>query len=145
MLKKIRQTLNKKGGFSLIELLVVIAIMGVIALVAIPNVVSALDKSKINTDRTNASAIATAITTARADGVSVTATSGKVAFSSISSSIVPKYLQSVPTAKYSSSTDKVFYVTVSSDGLVEVFAKIDATPTYKEIFPTPETDSPWVD
>lgn len=137
MLKKIRQTLKKKGGFSLIELLVVIAIMGVISLVAVPNVVSAVNSSKYNTDRTNAAAIATAITTAKSQGDTIAdcTTTEVVTGSDPGDDIITKYLQSAPTVK--GITGKThFYVTITSSK-VTVYAKT-GTDKYTEIFPTPD-------
>lgn len=141
MLKRIRQTLKKKAGFSLIELLVVIAIMGVISLVAIPNVVSALNTSKYNTDRTNAAAIATAFTTAKAQGVEIDncVTTEVTVGVAPGNKIITEYLQSAPTVKGVAGKTN-FYVTITAEK-VTVFAHTgtgtDSAKDYTEIFPSP--------
>jgi len=41
-----RRTMQRQGGFSLIELLIVVTVIGIIASIAIPGLVNALDKAK---------------------------------------------------------------------------------------------------
>ena len=52
---------KSKKGFTLIELIIVIAILGIIALIAVPNLSGLLQRSKVNTDKRSAEAIGRAI------------------------------------------------------------------------------------
>ncbi len=56
-LKKMKQN----GGFTLVELIIVIAILAVIAAIAVPNLLGAIDKSRYTTDVANAKRIAEAV------------------------------------------------------------------------------------
>lgn len=58
--------MNNKG-FSLIELIIVIAIMAVLVAVIAPNLTGYIGKSKVNTDKSNADTIESAITTCLQD------------------------------------------------------------------------------
>lgn len=150
MFKKLKEFFKNQKGFSLMELIVVIAILGVIASIAVPNVIGAIDNARKNTDRTNAAQIARAITTARAEGVDVTA-STYIEFKSPFQDIVPKYLQSAPkiqtTKSLGSDTNgKItsFYVKID-EGMVSVAARTTSGASIVEtqIFPTPAGD--WAD
>ena len=50
---KLRNKLNKKGGFTLIEMLIVVAIIAILIAVSIPLVGTALDRAKAATDAAN--------------------------------------------------------------------------------------------
>lgn len=145
MFKKLKEFFKNQKGFSLMELIVVIAILGVIASIAVPNVLGAIDNARKNTDRTNAAQIARAITTALAEGKSVGADATEKEFSTLSN-IVPDYIQSVPKIQSTSTlynNDTSFYVKIVND-VVTVSAHTDET-TYKAIFPTPAVGSAWAD
>ncbi len=58
---------NKKG-YTLTELIVVVAILGVLAAIAVPSVMSAIDSSKKQADITSMKAIETAVQVCLADG-----------------------------------------------------------------------------
>jgi type IV pilus assembly protein PilA len=58
--------MNNKG-FSLIELIIVIAIMAVLVAVIAPNLTGYIGKSKVNTDKSNADTIESALTTCLQD------------------------------------------------------------------------------
>lgn len=68
-MKKFFSKLKKnKKGYTLTELIVVVAILGVLAAIAVPSVMSALDSSKKQADITSAKAIETAVQVCLADG-----------------------------------------------------------------------------
>src|SRR4051812_41567664 len=53
--------MNKQRGFTLIELLIVIAIIGILAAIAIPNLLNAVQRGKQKRTMTDMRALATAI------------------------------------------------------------------------------------
>lgn len=63
---RVQEASKNQKGFSLVELIIVIAILGVIAAIAIPNVTTSVQQARINTDITNARAIANALQMAKA-------------------------------------------------------------------------------
>ena len=64
MLKKVLKIVQRKeNGFTLLELLVVIAILGVIAAIAIPNIVKFMDSGRDEAYATEKDNVQTAITT----------------------------------------------------------------------------------
>ncbi len=147
MFKKLKEFFKNQKGFSLMELIVVIAILGVIASIAVPNVLNAIENARRNTDRTNASQIARAITTAIAEGKTITASSYTDFDDSAFDEIVPEYIQSVPDLQLvpSASSDDSFYVMITTDNVVTIYAKTavgasGAADTYTQIFPTPAGD-----
>jgi prepilin-type N-terminal cleavage/methylation domain-containing protein len=52
---------RRTGGFTLIELLIVVAIIGVIAAIAIPNLLNAIDRSKQKRSMADMRTIGTAV------------------------------------------------------------------------------------
>ena len=77
----------KKDGFSLIELLIVVAIIGIIATIAVPQLLDAIDRARQRRTMADMRNISTANGTYRVDeGVYVSALSD----------LVPSYMQVVP-------------------------------------------------
>ena len=50
---KLRNKLNKKGGFTLVEMLIVVAIIAILVAVSIPLITGALERTRIATDAAN--------------------------------------------------------------------------------------------
>jgi prepilin-type N-terminal cleavage/methylation domain-containing protein len=105
MLSKIR---NRQKGFTLIELLIVVAIIGIIAALLIPNFLDALQKAKQKRTVADIRNAGTAMFSWLTDQVGAAAAGASATqvnlgdytasdATTVSSLLVPQYLQSVPT------------------------------------------------
>ena len=86
--------LNKKG-FTLIELLIVVAIIGIIAAIAIPNLLNAIQRGKQKRTMADMRSIATAVEAFSVDNNRYP--SGGSPLSAIRSSVEPRYIKKLPT------------------------------------------------
>ena len=84
---------SRQSGFTLIELLITVAIIGVIAAIAIPNLLNAINKGKQKRTMADLRTIATAVESYNVDNSAYPAATD---VSSLSPSIRPVYLDSVP-------------------------------------------------
>ena len=89
-----RIRLNKKG-FTLIELLIVVAIIGIIAAIAIPNLLNAIQRGKQKRTMADMRAIGTAVEAYAVDNNFYPG--GASAVSTITSVLEPKYIRNMPT------------------------------------------------
>ena len=89
---------RKDTGFTLIELLIVVAIIGIIAAIAIPNLLNAIDRSKQKRTMADMRSVGTACEEYSIDNnfYPVQTTQGDV--SAISANLTPTYIKVVPTA-----------------------------------------------
>jgi len=87
MISKINSTLRRDEGFSLIELLIVVAIIGIIAAIAVPQLMNAMDRGRQRRSMADMRSIATANGTMRVD---TGAYAGTIA------GLVPTYMQVAP-------------------------------------------------
>src|SRR5213594_4446701 len=85
------------NGFTLIELLIVVAIIGIIAAIAIPNLLNAIDRGKQKRTMADMRSIGTAVESYAVDnnfypkGMSSTGAAG------VSSYVSPIYIKTVPS------------------------------------------------
>ena len=89
MISKIRDTLRRDEGFSLIELLIVVAIIGIIAAIAVPQLMNAMDRGRQRRSMADMRNIATANGTYRVDTAAYVVTLA---------GLVPAYMQVTPAA-----------------------------------------------
>jgi general secretion pathway protein G len=88
---------RKETGFTLIELLIVVAIIGIIAAIAIPNLLNAIDRSKQKRTMADMRSVGTACEEYSIDNnfYPVQTTQGDV--SGIAANLTPTYIKVVPT------------------------------------------------
>lgn len=89
-----RIRLNKKG-FTLIELLIVVAIIGIIAAIAIPNLLNAIQRGKQKRTMADMRAVGTAVEAYAVDNNKYPQSASNV--STITTSVEPKYIKKLPT------------------------------------------------
>jgi type II secretion system protein G len=88
--------MNSKG-FTLIELLIVIAIIGIVAAIAIPNLLTALQKGKLKSTMGDMKSIGTAIESYITDNY-IAPGGGSVDYiANLSSELAPFYIKVLPT------------------------------------------------
>jgi type II secretion system protein G len=90
-----RIRLNKKG-FTLIELLIVVAIIGIIAAIAIPNLLNAIQRGKQKRTMADMRAIGTAVEAFAVDNNKYPDSASSVTV--ITDDVEPIYIKKVPTA-----------------------------------------------
>jgi prepilin-type N-terminal cleavage/methylation domain-containing protein len=88
MINKINSTLRRDEGFSLIELLIVVAIIGIIAAIAVPQLMNAMDRGRQRRSMADIRNIATANGTMRVD---------TGAYAGALANLAPLYMQIAPT------------------------------------------------
>ena len=91
---RVREKRNS-GGFTLIELLIVVAIIGIIAAIAIPNLLNAIDQSKQKRTMAELRSVGTAVESYAVDQNFYPVASTAPALAAL---VTPFYVKKVPTA-----------------------------------------------
>ena len=89
--------MKNQKGFTLIELLIVVAIIGIIAAIAIPNLLNAIDRGKQKRTMADMRSIGTAIESYAVDNNFYPKNMSNVTATGISTHISPIYMKTVPT------------------------------------------------
>ena len=90
---------RRNQGFTLIELLIVVAIIGIIAAIAIPNLLNAMDRSKQKRTMADLRYLGTALETYAIDNTlyPMQASEVTVASSTLPAAVGPIYMRNAPT------------------------------------------------
>ena len=97
----------KKSGFTLIEILIVVVILGILAAIVIPQFTDASDSARLNSSKTNLSALRSQIELYKHQQGALPA--------SLAALVTDGYLQAVPTDPYNSDAA---YTYVAATGVV---------------------------
>ena len=89
--------LRKQTGFTLIELLIVVAIIGIIAAIAIPNLLNAIDRGKQKRSMADMRSIGTAVESYAVDNNFYPIATSMAAVSGTGLVIEPIYIKLAPT------------------------------------------------
>lgn len=128
--KKMNQvSKKKKKGFTLVELIIVIAVIAVLAAIAIPKFGAIKSESNLRADQANAKIIATAVSSAVADGL--TPDTGDV----VDTENYISYIDGKKAPKLKSATGS-FFVTYSSDDGTKVYI---GSASGKQLYPASAT------
>jgi general secretion pathway protein G len=89
--------MKKQKGFTLIELLIVVAIIGIIAAIAIPNLLNAIDRGKQKRTMADMRSIGTAIESYAVDNNFYPKGMSNAAAAAIGAHVSPIYIKTMPT------------------------------------------------
>ena len=90
--------MRKERGFTLIELLIVVAIIGIIAAIAIPNLLNAIDRSKQKRTMADMRSVGTACEEYSIDNNFYPVQTSQGPVGNINGNLTPTYIKVVPTS-----------------------------------------------
>src|SRR3989442_6878139 len=89
--------MQRDTGFTLIELLIVVAIIGIIAAIAIPNLLNAIDRSKQKRTMADMRSVGTACEAYQVDNNFYPTLGAQTDVSNLSGVLTPTYIKVLPT------------------------------------------------
>jgi general secretion pathway protein G len=89
--------MRKEKGFTLIELLIVVAIIGIIAAIAIPNLLNAIDRGKQKRTMADMRSIGTSIESYAVDNNFYPKNMANAAAAAVGAYVAPIYIKTMPT------------------------------------------------
>jgi type II secretion system protein G len=121
--------MRREKGFTLIELRIVVAIIGIIAAIAIPNLLNAIDRGKQKRTMADMRSIGTAIESYAVDNNFYPKNMANVGAAGISAHVSPIYMKTVPTSDGWNNVWHIDSTATGSEYTITSYAKDGATGT----------------
>jgi general secretion pathway protein G len=125
--KEVTLMMRKEKGFTLIELLIVVAIIGIIAAIAIPNLLNAIDRGKQKRTMADMRSIGTAIESYAVDNNRYPMGWSDVGAAGVSANVAPIYIKTVPTTDGWNNVWHVWSSATGTEYTIESYAKDGGT------------------